>query len=365
MKATHIKQGIEASNAGDHQLAIQCFEQAYALDKGCGHTLLALLKERIALYSAGKIVDETVEELSKLDVGFGAAGRLHVHFANGTDFNQQGNYITALQDYKKTFGLFHSGSEVDWYFWKLGGSHLCHDLKPTKIGSGRLYYELIPRNLYFYFDSNPPQDVVATIEDARKSGLFNVILFDKELARDYLRSEHGPDALELFDSLRHPSEESDFMRFHLTYNYGGYWSDVDEKLDQAGFLEYLSQLPPTSILVSQSQSSGGPLQSCFFGCTPKHPVMKSCLDILYENCRRHPNLSMWLKTGPGPLTRAIFTAYVDQAIANGIISPQQITSVCKSHNISIIKASHLRYFLHPFEPSYRNDGRDWRVFETT
>jgi hypothetical protein len=259
-----------------------------------------------------------------------------------------------------------SGGMLDWYFWKIGDQSLgtsttCHTTRSDNAP------EYIPRNLFFYFDKNLPDDIKNVIDSQNAQGKFSVVLFDKLQSRDFLKKNYGDDCLRLFDGLRHPSEESDFMRYHVVNYYGGYWSDADEMLNQDYFLNYLSNLPPTEILLAQSQKHGngchGPLQSCFFGATKGHPIVQGAIDLLYINCINTPNLSMWKKTGPGPITRSFINYYLERAI-NQNLDSSNFSSLASDAMISVIGKHELRKFLTGFVPSYRGDERDWRVFES-
>ena len=359
---------IELINNANAQLAKDdcesarlLFKKAYDIDPRCGHTLLAYLKASIKAKAELSEIDEIISKLALIDKGFAAAGLLYLDCSLDSP---RLSFKERVEKLAETWPVFSTGSEIDWLFWDIGGSRLVHRMKETQPEKPYSSVELIPRNLFYYFDKQElPDDVRRLVDTAASSKIFNVCFFNKETARLFLCQEYGKDAVSLFDGLRHPSEESDFIRFHAVQKYGGFWSDVDERLDVQKFIIFLQHLPRLSLLVSQSQATGGPLQSCFFGSTAGHPVLKRCLDLLYHNCRHHPNLSMWLKTGPGPLTRAVIERYTIKAIEDEMQCPTQLNKISEDDMISITSANELRTFLIPYEPSYRNDSRDWRIFE--
>lgn len=345
---------------GDTEKACLIFRKAYELDPRCGHTLLAYLKAAVRGGRDYAEIDTTIQTLASIGEGFSSAGLLYYDCSLE---NGRLSFAQRISEFSKTWHAFHTGSEVDWLFWKIAGNEIA--LKPESLSSlPELAIESIPRNIFYYFDKQElPEDVRLNIDPPASHKLFNIILFNKTSGRSFLVREYGVETAMLFDALRHPSEESDFIRFHAVYKYGGYWSDVDEKLDYALFAKFLNNAAYPRLLLSQSQSEGGPLQSCFFGGVAGHPILQRCLDLLYFNCIHHPSLSMWLKTGPGPLTRAVFEHYINSALDSKAEKQDFLKIRMAEDKTTITSAQTLRTFLFPYEPSYRNDDRDWRVFE--
>ncbi|MBY0377916.1 MAG: hypothetical protein K2Q33_05080 [Gammaproteobacteria bacterium] len=315
--------------------AIIFYRKALELGPNSKHVALAILETELQSDIAASA--DVKEILETLDTDF-------VNYFETIKLAKYSNDPTRIiESMGNSFEAFDSGAEPDWLYMRAAKKIVApRILEKTEISQ--------KSNLFFYWDkSNPPSEVAENIRYHAKSKLFNISLFSRESAHRFIKDYYGLDAANLFSSLRHPSEESDFVRFHAVHAFGGYYLDVDEQIisDEA-FQEHIGPLDRDTYILAGS----GPVQSAFFGAKKGSPIIAEALRILIHNCYVQPNLSMWLKTGPGPITRAICRKYFlhlnkREAIPDFILHSEEVfASTFRSVDVS-----------------YRNDSRDWRVYE--
>ena len=106
---------------------------------------------------------------------------------------------------------------------------------------------------------------------------------------DYLRHEFQDQIYyETFKSLLPYSYKCDFFRFCIVYKEGGYYSDWKQKcivpLDEINDNNYdwISCLDTGNGYAKYYHCMG----TGFFGCIPKHPVLKTAIDKIIENVHR-------------------------------------------------------------------------------
>jgi hypothetical protein len=320
-----------------HESAV-FFLAAFELRNKSEDALLALLTTQ--LYAGQTISDDLVTQLSQLNPAFGRYFQALCLAAQ-----KQSDPVSVLRCIGNSFEAFVSGAEVDWLFlrqmqaWRSNGG-LADQIAPS--------VSPIPKRIFIYWDKQPPPEISANIDYHKGLEGFETEFFDKERASAFLFEHYGADTRNLFLMARHPAEGSDFLRYHLIYSLGGYYIDSDEQFisgervtELAGTHDGLFTLAPT-----------GPVENAVFGACAGSTVMEECLRILAYNQLFQPNLSIWLKTGPGVLTRALTrqsyrALQLGQTLSNFVLyGPEVYGSFVRSIIVS-----------------YRDDARDWRVFE--
>lgn len=324
-------------SAGRYSDAIEFFDRALVITPLSKHVLLRKLG--VMLIADMEIESLEVEKLKEIDFDY------YKLFMAKSSVRRGDSPNLTLEILDNSFEGFESGSEADSLF--IGTA-----LASGAIGSGSASLIARRHNLFFYWDSEtPPSEILDNVKYHKDFEFLNVKLFNREMARDFLKKNFGRDVAKLFSELRHPSEESDFFRFHAVYQNGGFYLDVDEKIRSMENLNKFVGELNTDVYI---KSSSGPIESAFFGAVRFSPVIAECLRILIHNCYLRKNLSMWLKTGPGPITRAIARMTYNRIKGNG---GEEIFRVLP-HN-------YYPMLLDAVDVSYRNDNRDWRVFEAS
>jgi hypothetical protein len=241
------------------------------------------------------------------------------------------------------FEAFDTGAEADWLYLRSAVRIVPNPSLPMQIDNA-------PINLFFYWDKpNPPAEVAENFEYHRGLGIFDVKVFSKQSAAEFLYGCYGKDTADLFHKLRHPAEESDFWRPHAIHAFGGYYLDVDEQVISTERFQSQFGSSLTDVFVL---SGTGPVENSFFGAKKGSPIIEQALRNLLHNCYLRPNLSMWLKSGPGPITRALSRTYY-RHVTMGETLPE----------FSLLEPVAFPNAFRAIPVSYRGDTRDWRVFE--
>lgn len=106
-----------------------------------------------------------------------------------------------------------------------------------------------------------------------------------------------------FNQVKSWSEKSDILRFEILYQYGGIYADVDVICLKA-FDDLLPGLRYFACFEENRLELGRPLiGSAIIGASPNHPIIKHCLEY-HQTKQEAPHLPLYLRSGPGPITKA-------------------------------------------------------------
>ncbi len=333
-----IEMGNISQSKGRPALAVAFFEAACSINPREPSVLLAKLKAQLQNSEEPSPAD--LENLTELDKDHGEFFRSLL--ASRVKPNRH-DTIEILRRLGTATESFYTGAEPDWLYLRLASPIMqVAPQPPRRPGS-------IPRRLFMYWDKEPPQAIVENIAYHRALGSFEVENYDKSRTIEFLRSYYGSDCARMFGHLRHASEESDFFRWHAIYAYGGYYLDMDNQIISTAAFEEVAVTMREAIFFL---SGSGPIESCFFGACRRANVLDECLRTLMYNCAHAPNLSMWLKTGPGVVTRSVVRSY-HRALFQG--DPMPDLTLVDEHLIAGV--------IREVAVDYRSDERDWRVFE--
>ena len=118
-----------------------------------------------------------------------------------------------------------------------------------------------------------------------------------------------PHSKEFFEKSNNWAEKSDILRFEILYQFGGIYSDTDviclksfEDLISSGisfFAGYES---------NKVKRLGRPLVgSAIIGAKKKHSILKRCMDFSLT-LDQAPTIQQYIRSGPGPITKACYEA---------------------------------------------------------
>ncbi|GAN61343.1 hypothetical protein ACI01nite_03650 [Acetobacter cibinongensis] len=194
---------------------------------------------------------------------------------------------------------FHTGEEIDCRYLEvaLKNSHALFG-KPSQPGS----HFTIPKNIFMYWDHNPPAEIQENFTYHKNIPDFNFKVFDKEEAQEWLYQNYGVEARSLFLNMRHPAEAADFLRVHVTQVYGGWWMDADIRLRDDESLNFLKKQEADNVFFTTNNYF---VHNDFYGTISNSSVGEDCLLSLYRNCYKYHDLYIAYKTGPGIFNRAL------------------------------------------------------------
>lgn len=314
------------------------FAACAALDPNSPHFLLAKL---VCQLRGG--VPMAADDISLLD-------RMEPHFGRylsglrlvvGQEKVDPARVLTVLGN---GFESFNCGSELDWLYVRVAAMHYAPQQAYPLSGA-----DLIPARLFFYWDVDPPREVVENVNAHRQTSSMDVQFYTRETAVAFLEDIYGVDCRKVFEALRHPAEESDYLRYHLVHYFGGYYVDTDEFLKEPQLLREMARGNEALFFLAPT----GPVINGLFGACAGSPTLEEALRVVVHNCYARPSDNIWLKTGPGALTRAVVRVY-RRSFEMGATLPR--FRVCAEGDFSKV--------VQGVPMSYRGDARNWRVFES-
>lgn len=214
---------------------------------------------------------------------------------------RDGDYLQALRVLGNCYDEFHTGEECDRLCLEIALRVYWDQLTQRTLDHSQTEKN-IPSKLFFYWDNNPPQEILDNFEYHRGHSGMEVRIFDQADGANWLYQNYGVEARELFLSMRHPAEAADFLRVHVIQKLGGWWMDADIRLRGDGHkMKVLSRRYSHVFLLTHDNV----VHNDFFGSVANSPVLADILLSLYRNCYQYPGLYIAYKTGPGPFTRAL------------------------------------------------------------
>jgi len=324
--------------------AAKIYEKAYRLhskDPGVYPLAQSLLQASlICLLKAGKTAPEKhIESLKKLNIPF-------ANYIIGIQTAWRGNRgREAIEIIDNAFEEFHTGEEIDTLYLELVRIHAPELLvnKDRKIG----HLERIPRKIFLYWDQNPPEEIKENFDFHNRIIGFDVKIFNKEEAAQWLYENYGIEARTLFLAARHPAEAADFLRVHVTQVYGGWWLDADIRIRDADALKFLASSLANNVFFL---TDNGVVHNDLYGTVANSVVGNDCLLSLYRNSYIHPGLFIAYKTGPGVFERAINR--IARRALKGIDSPQ---------SIEIYDHTYFDKVIHQFNTPYKTLLPSWHT----
>jgi hypothetical protein len=197
---------------------------------------------------------------------------------------------------------------------------------------------------------------------------FELLVFDENSAREFIRIHLGSRYEKAFDKCYHPSMKSDYFRYSYIFVEGGFYIDADDvyhgttidhlfsdgrlKLQPFCYDIATAQMVPPSDFVNPGANQLSWI--FYFNTTPliavrNHPIVGRALlnaTTSLEQELKGELPEVQATTGPGNLTRSVFEVLADESC------PEEALLVVHDWE----RTSTSRWPL-----SYRSDKRNWRL----
>ncbi|CAK7193451.1 hypothetical protein COMNV_01666 [Commensalibacter sp. Nvir] len=253
----------------------------------------------VALLKGGlEIKDEELEQLKNLSVPF------YNYITGWKAYKENKGVRAALKIMENCYEEFPTGEEADRVYLSL----MVELLNNKFVGDGESRnsnvsgFNAIPNNVFMYWDENPPEEIQANFSYHQSMTHFNLKIFNKNEAANWLYHYYGVEARQLFLNVRHPAEGADFFRLHVINHYGGWWLDADIKIRSIKrFFEIIPVGYDHVFFVTDEFVA----HNDFFGSIANSPILNEGLRSLYHNSYVHKDMFIAYKTGPGILNRAL------------------------------------------------------------
>lgn len=179
----------------------------------------------------------------------------------------------------------------------------------------------LSRNIFQYWNtSTRPPELAQIMQTWQNVPGWTYSCLDKPTAKKWLGDTFGATHARAFVLARHVAEESDFFRLCRLYHSGGIYADADDMLtgdpndligDGQKLIVYREPL--------------GMLANNVIIAPPGHAAIGRAIDMAMAALLARDNDSIWSKTGPGLLTRAVAAhvqAAPEDAATDTIVLPQ-------------------------------------------
>lgn len=127
---------------------------------------------------------------------------------------------------------------------------------------------------------------------------FKRMLYDDIMCEEFIKDNYSADVLKAYYTISPGSFRADFWRYLILYKTGGVYADIDTICHAfiGNFLHPGIDLPPDNHR----------LFNAFMACTPNHPILKLCIDMIVKNTLQKKQFRCKLDyTGPGLLGKAV------------------------------------------------------------
>lgn len=251
--------------------------------------MVALLKANLP------IKDADLDQLRSLSIPF------YNYIIGWNHFRQSQDALASIEMMGNCYEEFPTGEEPDRIYLSIIMKVFHLDLiLPVK--NNMAICNVIPNNLFMYWDESPPSEIVQNFEHQKQLGHFNLKIFNKEEAIEWLYQNYGVEARQLFLSAHNPAEAADFFQAHIINHYGGWWLDASIRIKS---FEHFNSIIPSMYEHVFCLNDNYTINSDIFGAVANSPILNECIRTLYHNCYTNPNMLTEHKTGPGIFNRGI------------------------------------------------------------
>ena len=228
-----------------------------------------------------------------------------------------GALLTELRMYRHALPMVHT-AEDRLALIETNYHAACEELRHHAGSTGAAWTgPPVPRRIVQYWnDPEPPAEITTVMRSWRNISGWAHLLYDRKGARRWLSETLGLDHARAFALARHAAAEADFLRLCSLFHGGGIYADADDMLvgrpegvvgDRAGLGVFFEEY--------------GAICNNLICAPPGHPVLGRAVGLVRDALFRRDNDNLWLKTGPGLLTRAV-ASHLAQGGGGVILRPQ-------------------------------------------
>jgi mannosyltransferase OCH1-like enzyme len=169
----------------------------------------------------------------------------------------------------------------------------------------RLEDAVIPLKLHlFWHDKVLPSKMQKNVELLKRTNPeFEVVVYDGDMAREYIKTNFSGDVLHAYDTLIPISFKSDLFRYCVVYKEGGVYLDI--KFEPVRGFKLLNFAKYREVWTSEKKYT---INTCLIASTPCNPLLLRAIEMIkynVENCVM--GKSSTEVTGPQLLTLALLS----------------------------------------------------------
>ena len=181
-----------------------------------------------------------------------------------------------------------------------------HKYMVTEYGKlPRIEDAVIPLKLHLYWhDKTMPPKMQQNVELLKETNPeFQVMVYDNEMAREYIKAHFSEDVLRAYDTLIPISFKSDLFRFCVVYKEGGVYLDI--KFEPINGFKLLYLVKNEQVWASEMSNVAA---TGIFMSLPGSPILRRAIDMIKYNVANR-RMGRWPSsvTGPFLLTDAFMS----------------------------------------------------------
>lgn len=169
----------------------------------------------------------------------------------------------------------------------------------------RIEDAVIPLKLHLYWhDKTMPPKMQQNVELLKETNPeFQVMVYDNEMAREYIKAHFSEDVLRAYDTLIPISFKSDLFRFCVVYKEGGVYLDI--KFEPINGFKLLYLVKNKQVWASEMANVA---TTGIFMSVPGNPILRRAIDMIKYNVANR-RMGGWPSsvTGPYLLTDAFIS----------------------------------------------------------
>ena len=156
-------------------------------------------------------------------------------------------------------------------------------------------------------DSVLPQQMQKAVDSWKfHNSSFEYEFHDKHQRKQFILENFDVNTLSAFEKLGHGAAKADFWRYCILYEFGGFYSDIDQLCLQP-ILDWLQ--PDDEIVVPIMPHMHHLVANSFIGIIPKHPLMREVLDKMIMNIHNQTYSHIGDLCGPAHFSQCIKNLY--------------------------------------------------------
>ena len=155
---------------------------------------------------------------------------------------------------------------------------------------------VIPLKLHlFWHDKTMPPKMQQNVELLKRTNPeFEVVVYDNETAREYIKAHFSEDVLRAYDTLIPFAFKCDLFRYCVVYKEGGVYMDI--KFEPIGGFKLLYLLKNKQVWASEMANIAN---TGIFMCIPGNPILRRAIDMIKYNVANR-RMGTWPSSVTGP-----------------------------------------------------------------
>ena len=171
-------------------------------------------------------------------------------------------------------------------FQKQAADEIIHTMPPER---NLKTIVTVPKDIYICYKTKDLPPYVALNWEKLNPG-YKVQIYDDKDCEEFLLHEYGQTYAKLFKSIPDGPIRADFWRICMIYARGGVYTDADVEplVPMKDFVN-----PNASFVICMNPASKVGTNPHFMVATPKHPILKICMDIYLKMYKEGVKYSYW------------------------------------------------------------------------